>query len=59
MTEEYWQSYKKKKDLQGDNQFLSVMQDMQRVKLIRDQHPDKLYSICKTDNNYWRHYRAS
>ena len=27
--------------------------------MIKDKHPDELYAICRTDNNYWRHYRAS
>ena len=27
--------------------------------MIKDKHPDELYSICKTDNNYLRHFRAS
>jgi hypothetical protein len=27
--------------------------------VIKDKHPDELYAICRTDNNYWRHYRAS
>ena len=35
------------------------MENENRVRTIRNQHPDKLYAICRTDNNYWRHYRAS
>ena len=27
--------------------------------MIKDKHPDELYAIRRTDNNYWRHYRAS
>ena len=30
-----------------------------KVKEIYDVHPDETYAICRTDNNYWRHYRAS
>lgn len=30
-----------------------------RKDAIKDKHPDELYAICRTDNNYWRHYRAS
>ena len=30
-----------------------------RYQATREQHPDKQYAICRTDNNYWRHYRAS
>ena len=36
-----------------------TMETENRIKTIRNQHPDKLYAICRTDNNYWRHYRAS
>jgi len=35
------------------------MEDGIRQEAIKDKHPDELYAICKTDNNYWRHYRAS
>ena len=30
-----------------------------RAEAIKEKHPDELYAICRTDNNYWRHYRAS
>jgi len=30
-----------------------------RKEAIKEKHPDELYAICRTDNNYWRHYRAS
>lgn len=30
-----------------------------REEAIKDKHPDELFAICRTDNNYWRHYRAS
>jgi len=30
-----------------------------RQEVIKNKHPDELYAICRTDNNYWRHYRAS
>jgi hypothetical protein len=35
------------------------MSEGMRKEMIKDKHPDELYSICRTDNNYWRHYRAS
>ena len=35
------------------------MEIIRRIDKIRDAHPDNLYTICRTDNNYWRHYRAS
>ena len=30
-----------------------------RAEAIKEKHPDELYAICRTDNNFWRHYRAS
>jgi len=33
--------------------------DGMRKEAIKNKHPDELYAICRTDNNYWRHYRAS
>ena len=59
MTEEYWADYKKKKDLQQSNYIWRGVENWERMKKIESQHPDKLYAICRTDNNYWRHYRAS
>eukprot|EP00347_Sterkiella_histriomuscorum_P009487 403341025 len=59
MTEEFWQSYKKKKDLTQTNTLFKGIADGIRQEQIRDKHPDELYAICRTDNNYWRHYRAS
>ena len=59
MTEEYWQQWKKKRDMTHSNMIWRNLEDTIRVEQIRDQHPDKLYAICRTDNNYWRHYRAS
>ena len=35
------------------------MNQAMRREIIELKHPDELYAICKTDNNYWRHYRAS
>ena len=59
MTEEYWQQYKEKKDRNDTNLMWKTMNMERRVHVIRNQHPDQLYAICRTDNNYWRHYRAS
>ena len=59
MTEEYWAEYKRKKDLTQTNAIWKTIENMERVEKIRDQHPHKLYAICRADNNYWRHYRAS
>ena len=38
--------------------FLQIGKKM-RAEAIKEKHPDELYAICRTDNNYWRHYRAS
>ena len=59
MTEEYWAQYKKAKDLKNPNEMWRGIADGRRHMMVREQHPDNLYSICRTDNNYWRHYRAS
>jgi hypothetical protein len=59
MTEEFWQSYKKNKDQAQPNQFWRAYSDAVRKEMIKEKHPDELYAICRTDNNYWRHYRAS
>jgi hypothetical protein len=59
MTEEYWQAYAKKKEITDSNKMLRGIAEGHRQDAIKDKHPDELYGICKTDNNYWRHYRAS
>ena len=59
MTEEYWANWKTKKDKQQQNVLWKTMENQIRVDSIRNQHPDNMYAICRTDNNYWRHYRAS
>ena len=59
MTEEYWQSYARKREINDKNEFTKAMRLHAQIRVIKDQHPDNLYAMCKTDNNYWRHYRAS
>ena len=59
MTEEYWANWKTKKDKSQQNVLWKTLENQKRVEAVRDQHPDKMYAICRTDNNYWRHYRAS
>ena len=59
MTEEYWANWKTKKDAAHPNILWKTIENQRRVEMIRDQHPDALYATCRTDNNYWRHYRAS
>ena len=59
MTEEYWQSWKKKRDLAQPNQIWRNIEMEKKVSEIYDLHPDQAYATCRADNNYWRHYRAS
>ena len=33
--------------------------DGKRAEAVKNKHPDELYAICRTENNFWRHYRAS
>ena len=59
MTEEYWQKWKTTRDARHPNLIWKTMETKMRVDAITNQHPDNLYALCRTDNNYWRHYRAS
>ena len=59
MTEEFWRSYTKNKEAKNSNVMFNRMRDSLRQEMIKDKHPDELYQICRADNNYWRHYRAS
>ena len=59
MTEDYWRSYMKTKEIKDSNKLLTGIRESLRQELVKEKHPDELYSICRTDNNYWRHYRAS
>jgi len=58
MTEEWWRQYKKNKD-KNENKFFSDVESELKRKFKNEKHPDEKYSMCKTDNNYWKHYRAS
>ena len=59
MTEEFWQKWKSGRDERHGNQIWKGMERSMRDEAIKERHPDELYSICRTDNNYLRHYRAS
>ena len=72
MTEEYWQKHMRGKEASQRNQLWNSvitllliniwrvqLADGMRKEAIKNKHPDELYAICRTDNNYWRHYRAS
>ena len=58
MTEEWWKSFKKNKD-KTENHLFGVVESELKKKFKRDKTPDEMYSMCKTDNNYWKHYRHS
>ena len=59
MTEEYWANWKSKRDERHGNIIWKSLENQQRFDMTRDKHPDQNYAVCRTDNNYWRHYRAS
>jgi len=59
MTEEYWAKWKTTRDQRHPNQLWAGISKAMREEAIKDKHPDELFAICRTDNNYWRHYRAS
>ena len=59
MTEEFWQKWKSGRDERHPNMMWKQMERGMRDQAIKEKHPDELYAICRTDNNYLRHYRAS
>ena len=59
MTEEFWQKWQDGKRKQQPNIIWNSLAKQMREDAIKDKHPDELYAICRTDNNYLRHYRAS
>ena len=58
MTEEWWRRYKDNKD-KNENKLFSTVESELKRKFKNDKSPEELYSMCKTDNNYWKHYRHS
>jgi hypothetical protein len=58
MTEEWWRKYKDNKDKNENKIFTQVESELKR-RFKNDRTPEELYSMCKTDNNYWKHYRHS
>jgi hypothetical protein len=58
MTEEWWRQYKMNKSKSENKLFADVESELKR-RFINEKSPQELYSICKTDNNHWKHYRAS
>ena len=59
MTEEFWRSYMKNEKIKNSNVMFNRMKESLHQEVIMNKHPDELYGICRADNNYWRHYRAS
>ena len=58
MTEEWWRKYKDNKK-QTENKIFGHVESELKRRFKSEKTPDDMYSICKTDNNYWKHYRAS
>lgn len=58
MTEEWWQKYKKNKEKTQNHLFNDVESELKR-RFKAEKSPEEMFSMCKTDNNYWKHYRSS
>jgi hypothetical protein len=58
MTEEWWRRYKDNKTKSENKLFTELESDLKK-KFKNEKQPDDMFTICKTDNNYWRHYRWS
>ncbi len=58
MTEEWWGKYKDNKQKNENKIFGQIDSELKR-RFKAEKTPDDMYSICKTDNNYWKHYRNS
>lgn len=58
MTEEWWQEYKRKKE-RNKNLFFDEVESEMKRRFKSEKSPDEMYSMCRTDNNYWKQYRSS
>ncbi len=58
MTEQWWRKFKDNKDKNENKIFGHVESELKR-RFKSEKTPDDMYSTCKTDNNYWKHYRNS
>jgi hypothetical protein len=58
MTEDFWRKYKDNKEKSGNRIFNDVESELKR-RFKAEKTPEEMYSMCKTDNNYWKHYRNS
>eukprot|EP00347_Sterkiella_histriomuscorum_P006526 403352429 len=60
MTEEFWQSQKKKHESNPVNVNPLLVQTEKDAKSIAsDKHPKALYAECLKQSTYWTHYAAS
>ena len=58
MTEEWWGKFKDNKQKNENKIFGHVESELKR-RFKAEKTPDDMYTTCKTDNNYWKHYRNS
>lgn len=58
MTEDWWRRFKDNKSKSENKLFTELESDIKR-RFKSEKKPDDMFAVCKTDNNYWRHYRAS
>lgn len=58
MTEEWWRKYNENKKKNTNPLYSNIESDIKR-KFKNEKSPEEMYSMCMTDNNYWKHYRWS
>ncbi len=58
MTEEWWRKFKDNKTKSENKLFTEIESELKR-KFKSEKKPEEMFSMCKTDNNYWKHYRWS
>jgi hypothetical protein len=58
MTEEWWRQYKDNKQKSENKIFTDIESELKR-RFKSEKKPEEMYSMCLTDNNYWKHYRWS
>ena len=58
MTEDFWRKFKSNKEKSENKLFTEIESELKR-KFKREKNPQEMYSMCKTDNNFWKHYRWS
>jgi hypothetical protein len=58
MTEDFWRKFKDNKQKSENKLFNDIESELKR-RFKSEKSPEEMYSICRTDNNYWKHYRWS